>query len=97
LTPSVAGRGAAGDDALAEALANVAKHSHASRATVAVSSVGDRTIVEVADDGIGGADLSRGSGWRGLADRIGALGGELDVDSTRGTGTTVRATIPSGG
>jgi PAS domain S-box-containing protein len=79
-----------------EALVNVAKYSRASEATVAVSRIGDRAIVEVADNGIGGADLTRGSGLRGLADRIGALGGTLDVDSRQGAGTTIRATIPCG-
>jgi PAS domain S-box-containing protein len=81
---------------VSEVLVNVAKHSHASAATVAVSRIGDRAIVEVTDDGIGGADLTRGSGLRGLADRIGALGGGLVVDSRRGAGTTIRATIPCG-
>jgi PAS domain S-box-containing protein len=81
---------------VSEALANVAKHSRASVATVAVARAGDRAIVEVADDGIGGADLTRGSGLRGLADRIGALGGTLAVDSRRGAGTKVRALIPCG-
>jgi PAS domain S-box-containing protein len=79
---------------VSEALVNVARYAHASAATVAVSRSGDRAIVEVADDGVGGADLTRGSGLRGLADRIGALGGTLDVESPRGEGTTVRATIP---
>ncbi len=79
---------------VSEALVNVAKYAHASAATVAISRIGDRAIVEVADDGIGGADLARGSGLRGLADRIGALGGALVVDSPRGEGTTIRATIP---
>jgi signal transduction histidine kinase len=79
---------------VSEALGNVAKYAHASAATVAISRIGDRAIVEVADDGIGGADLARGSGLRGLADRIGALGGALVVDSPRGEGTTIRATIP---
>jgi PAS domain S-box-containing protein len=81
---------------VSEALANVAKHARASAATVAVSRAGDRVIVEVADDGIGGAEVTQGSGLRGLADRIGALGGTLAVDSRRGAGTTIRATIPSG-
>jgi PAS domain S-box-containing protein len=79
---------------VSEALVNVAKYARASAATVAVSRTGDRAIVEVTDDGIGGADLTRGSGLTGLADRIGALGGELYVDSPQGGGTTVRATIP---
>jgi signal transduction histidine kinase len=72
----------------------VARYAHASSATVAVSRSGDHAIVEVTDDGIGGADIARGSGLRGLADRNAALGGELVVDSPRGAGTTIRATIP---
>jgi PAS domain S-box-containing protein len=79
---------------VSEALANVAKHARASAATVAVTSTGDQAIVEVADDGIGGADVTRGSGLRGLADRIGALGGTFVVDSRRADGTSIRATIP---
>jgi PAS domain S-box-containing protein len=79
---------------VSEALVNVAKYAQASVATVAVSRIDNRAVVEVADDGIGGVDLARGSGLRGLADRIGALGGALEVDSPRGVGTTVRATIP---
>jgi PAS domain S-box-containing protein len=79
---------------VSEALVNVAKYAHASTATVAVSRVGDRAIVEVSDDGIGGADVTGGSGLRGLADRIGALGGAFEVDSPRDVGTTIRATIP---
>jgi signal transduction histidine kinase len=81
---------------VSEALTNVAKYASASAAKVEVSRVGDRAIVEVADDGIGGADLTRGSGLRGLADRIGALGGELVVESRQGAGTIIRATIPCG-
>jgi PAS domain S-box-containing protein len=79
---------------VSEALVNVAKYAQASAAMVAVSALGDRATVAVADDGVGGADLTRGSGLRGLADRIGALGGTLEVDSPRGEGTTIRATIP---
>ena len=81
---------------VSEALANVAKHSRASRAKVAITRAGDGAIVEVTDDGIGGADVSRGSGLRGLEDRIGALGGTLAVDSRPGAGTTIRAAIPCG-
>ena len=51
-------------------------------------------VVEVADDGVGGADATRGSGLRGLADRVEALGGRLDVSSPEGSGTTLRATLP---
>jgi signal transduction histidine kinase len=54
----------------------------------------DRAILEIADDGIGGADPARGSGLRGLADRVEALGGRLDVISPRGRGTRVRASFP---
>jgi signal transduction histidine kinase len=53
-----------------------------------------RLVVEVVDDGIGGADAARGSGLRGLADRVGALSGSLEVASPQGHGTRVRAEIP---
>jgi signal transduction histidine kinase len=62
---------------VSEALSNSAKYARASSGTLAVSRVGDRAIIEVTNDGIGGADLTRGSGLRGLGDRIGALGGRL--------------------
>jgi signal transduction histidine kinase len=79
---------------VSEALTNVVKYARASSATVAIFQAGDRAIVEVADDGVGGADLSAGTGLRGLADRIGALSGELKVESPRGGGTRIRAEIP---
>ena len=79
---------------VAEALANAAKHSRASRVTVHVSANGGCTTVEVADDGVGGADTEAGSGLRGLADRVAALGGELTVVSEPGCGTTLRAELP---
>jgi PAS domain S-box-containing protein len=79
---------------VSEALSNSAKYARASSGTLAVSRVGDRAIIEVTDDGIGGADLTRGSGLRGLGDRIGALGGKIVIDSPRGRGTSIRATIP---
>jgi signal transduction histidine kinase len=53
-----------------------------------------RVAVEVSDDGVGGADPSAGSGLRGLADRVEALGGSLEVESAAGAGTTLRAEIP---
>ena len=56
-----------------------------------------RVVVEVEDDGVGGADPARGSGLRGLADRVEALEGELEVTSSEGAGTTVRAVIPLSG
>ena len=79
---------------VAEALANAAKHSQASRVTVRVSANGAGTSVEIADDGVGGADPESGSGLRGLADRVAALGGELEVASEPGSGTTLRAELP---
>jgi signal transduction histidine kinase len=72
----------------------VAKHARATRATVSISARGDRLVVEVADDGIGGADDTAGSGLRGLADRVEALDGHLEVESVAGSGTKVRAVIP---
>jgi signal transduction histidine kinase len=77
-----------------EALANAAKHSHATEVRVSVSEHGDVLVVEVTDDGIGGATTTGGSGLRGLADRIEALGGRFTVSSPPGRGTTLRAEIP---
>jgi signal transduction histidine kinase len=79
---------------VSEALANVAKHAHANRVRVSVAHSGGQLLVEVDDDGVGGADPSRGSGMRGLADRVHALDGHLRVDSRPGHGTRVRAAIP---
>ena len=81
---------------VAEALTNVAKYALASRAEVSVSRVNGRAVIEVRDDGVGGADPSGGSGLRGLADRVGALDGRLVVESPAGLGTRVRAEIPCG-
>ena len=79
---------------IAEAITNVAKYAAASHITVTVDQVGDCTRVEVTDDGVGGADLAAGSGLRGIADRVEALNGRLQVMSPVGVGTTVRAEIP---
>ena len=80
---------------IAEALTNVAKYAHASAARVRVVAVSDASVlVEVSDDGVGGADPAGGSGLRGLADRVEALGGSLEVASPAGAGTSLRATIP---
>jgi PAS domain S-box-containing protein len=79
---------------VSEALTNTAKYAEASSATLSISRVDERVVIEVGDDGIGGADLAHGSGLRGLDDRLGALGGRLEIDSPRGEGTTIRATIP---
>jgi signal transduction histidine kinase len=81
---------------VAEAITNVVKYSEAGRATVRAWREGDRVEVEVVDDGIGGADAARGSGLRGLADRLGAVDGTLTVESPPGEGTSVHASIPCG-
>ena len=77
-----------------EALTNVAKYARASQARVSVERNDGLAEVEVVDDGIGGADASEGSGLRGLADRVEALGGRLVVTSPPGEGTAVRAQLP---
>jgi PAS domain S-box-containing protein len=79
---------------IAEALTNVTKYATATAADVAVSSDADGVHVAVADDGVGGADPARGSGLRGLADRVEALGGRLAVTSPAAGGTRVEAWIP---
>ena len=80
---------------VAEALTNVAKYADASQATRRASSrYNGHAVVEVADDGVGGADPGRGSGLRGLADRVAALDGTLELDSPPGAGTVLRAEIP---
>jgi signal transduction histidine kinase len=77
-----------------EALTNIAKYAQATAATVTVEQANGWLIVDVTDDGIGGADPARGSGLSGLADRVAALGGVLQVDSPAGGGTRVRAELP---
>jgi signal transduction histidine kinase len=79
---------------VSEALTNIAKYARASEASVAVRRSNGRVTVEVADDGVGGADASRGSGLRGLADRVAALDGTLSLESPPGRGTRLRAEIP---
>src|SRR5213078_1208864 len=81
---------------VSEALANVAKYADASSVRVSVAQQNGMARVEVSDDGVGGADPAQGSGLRGLADRVGALNGTLEVESARGAGTTIRARIPLG-
>ena len=77
-----------------EALTNIAKYANADTAIVRVARQATKLVVEVVDDGVGGADPADGSGLRGLADRIEALSGRLDVSSAPATGTTVRAELP---
>jgi signal transduction histidine kinase len=77
-----------------EALTNVVRHANANVAEIAVRRDGARLVVDVRDDGIGGADPSSGSGLRGLADRITALDGHLRVERDPRGGTLLRAHIP---
>jgi signal transduction histidine kinase len=79
---------------VSEGLTNVAKHAHAARATVTLEQQRRCLVVEVVDDGVGGADTELGSGLRGLADRVEALGGRLRVWTPHGGGTRVQAEIP---
>ncbi len=81
---------------VAEALTNVAKYAQATHARVNVGRHNGRLVVEVADDGVGGADPGNGTGLRGLADRLAVIEGRLEVDSPPGRGTTIRAKIPCG-
>jgi signal transduction histidine kinase len=77
-----------------EALANVVKHAHATRATIAVERVNGSLVIGIDDDGVGGAKPADGSGLSGLSDRVEALGGRLVVEDAPGGGTSVRAEIP---
>jgi signal transduction histidine kinase len=79
---------------VSEALANVTKYAQASSVKVTVEQANGCAVIEVADDGVGGADPTRGSGLRGLADRVASLNGKLAIDSPPGAGTRVRAEIP---
>ena len=80
---------------IAEALTNVARYAGATEARVEVTASGDRLRVTVADNGRGGADPAAGSGLRGLADRVAAIGGRLDITSPAGAGTTLVADLPA--
>jgi signal transduction histidine kinase len=79
---------------VAEALTNVVKHSRATRTTVRLNLGEGQLDIEVSDNGVGGADLTRGTGLTGLLDRIEASGGALEITSAPGSGTTLLATIP---
>jgi signal transduction histidine kinase len=79
---------------VAEALTNVARYAKASQAAVRIGRNAGYAVVEVRDDGVGGADPATGTGLRGLADRLAALDGRLEVHSPPGEGTTVRAEVP---
>ena len=79
---------------VAESITNIAKYAHASRATVSIARANGTATVTVSDDGVGGADPAAGTGLRGLAARVEALNGRLDVDSPAGGGTRITAEIP---
>ena len=81
---------------VAEGLANVVKYASASAVSISVARANGSAVVDVVDDGVGGADPSRGSGLRGLADRVEALGGALAVESPAGEGTLLHVEIPCG-
>jgi signal transduction histidine kinase len=81
---------------VSEALANVAKYAEASSVAVSIASVNGHAVVEITDDGVGGADPAKGSGLRGLVDRVEALDGRLLVESPPGAGTRIRVEIPCG-
>ncbi len=79
---------------VSEALTNAAKYAEPTAVSVTVERTEDRLTAEIADDGRGGADPASGTGLRGLADRVEALGGRLRIDSPPGAGTRIRAELP---
>ena len=79
---------------VSEALTNAAKYAEPSAVAVTVAIAGDVLTAEIEDDGRGGADPAGGTGLRGLADRLEALGGLLRIDSPPGHGTRIRAQLP---
>jgi signal transduction histidine kinase len=79
---------------VSEALTNVAKYAQAEHATVRIQRDDGRLLLEISDDGVGGAQPDAGSGLRGLADRVAALDGELDITSPAGEGTRLRVRLP---
>jgi signal transduction histidine kinase len=81
---------------VSEALANIAKHAEASRASITAEIVEDTLLVSITDDGVGGAASETGSGLSGLRDRVASMGGDLSIVSPRGGGTMVKAIIPLG-
>jgi signal transduction histidine kinase len=79
---------------VSESLTNASRYAQARAVWIRIAREGDVLLVEVADDGRGGADAAAGTGLRGLADRIAALGGRFEVDSPPGAGTRVSARLP---
>jgi signal transduction histidine kinase len=80
---------------VSEALTNVSRYAQATEVRIEVTSDDGEVVAAVADNGVGGADAAKGSGLRGLTDRVAALDGRLEVESDAGLGTTVRAVIPA--
>ena len=81
---------------VSESLANIGKHARATSVSIDVAHTDAVVVVEVVDDGVGGADTEHGSGIRGLADRVEAHGGRLRIWSPAGGGTRLRAEMPCG-
>ena len=79
---------------VSESIANIVKHAHATSLHVELTAEDDAVLIEVADDGVGGAEEAGGSGLRGLSDRLAALDGRLTIESPPGVGARVRAEIP---
>jgi signal transduction histidine kinase len=80
--------------ACSEALANVAKYARATRVQIRITTSPRHLRLEIVDDGLGGADPARGSGLRGLADRVDTLGGSLTIESAPDRGTRLTAELP---
>jgi signal transduction histidine kinase len=79
---------------VSESLANIGKHAEAKSARIEIGRAEGQLVVEIVDDGVGGADSEAGTGVRGLADRVEALGGRMRIWSPPGGGTHVRAELP---
>jgi signal transduction histidine kinase len=79
---------------VSESLTNTRKYANADAVRIRVAPMADTLLVEIADDGSGGADPASGTGLRGLADRIDSLGGRLEIDSRPGAGTRISAHLP---
>jgi signal transduction histidine kinase len=79
---------------VAEALANLAKHSGATACRITVRLAPGGLLVTVQDDGVGGADIAKGHGLAGLTDRVQSAGGVLGIDSRSGAGTAISAALP---
>jgi signal transduction histidine kinase len=79
---------------VSEALTNVAKYAHAEHATIRMGRTNGRLLLEISDDGVGGAAPTTGSGLHGLSDRVAALDGELEIASPPGGGTRLRVELP---